>query len=140
MKVFVAGAFDCLHVGHFNLLLFCRQIAGEHGEIFVSIDTDEKIRKDKGDGRPIMGEWQRWKAIASIRMNGKPLIKKIYTHYDDICLRTIISDVQPDYIIVGSDYQGKNVIGSDKHAVIYFRRDDNFSTTDIIKACQSKKP
>ena len=50
--VFTNGCFDLLHVGHFKLLTFCRELAGPKGYVIVAIDTDSKVSKDKGEFRP----------------------------------------------------------------------------------------
>lgn len=137
MRVFVAGCFDVLTVGHFNLLMFARRIAGDAGEVILSIDTDAKIMKDKLR-RPVFNRNDRYIALASIKGYGSKynLIDSIWSHNDNIELMSLIKTANPDYIIVGSDYKNKNVIGSDIADVIYFNRDEKFSSTKIIEACR----
>ena len=50
MKIWTNGCFDILHIGHIALFKYARSL-GE--ELIVGIDSDEKVRKDKGEDRPI---------------------------------------------------------------------------------------
>lgn len=48
LRVYTGGTFDLFHVGHLNLLKRCHEIAGENGQVIVSLNTDEFIQKYKG--------------------------------------------------------------------------------------------
>ena len=48
MKVWTNGCFDVLHRGHIELFRFCKLLAGSDGEVIVGIDSDKKVKKDKG--------------------------------------------------------------------------------------------
>ena len=50
MRVWTNGCFDVLHRGHIELFKYAKSL-GE--ELIVGIDTDEKVKKDKGKDRPI---------------------------------------------------------------------------------------
>lgn len=135
MRVFIAGCFDVLHVGHFNILMFCRQIAGFGGEVIASLDSDDKIITDKGKA-PIFSMEDRADAVKTIISFDIPLVNRTFHHNDNEELEGIVYYLQPDIIIVGSDYRGKNVVGDNIAKVIYFQRDDIYSSTKIIEACQ----
>ena len=49
VRVWINGTFDVLHIGHIKLLEF----ASQFGEVRVGIDTDERVKKLKGELRPI---------------------------------------------------------------------------------------
>lgn len=136
MIVFTAGTFDVLHVGHINLLLFCRQLAGPTGWVYVSIDSDDKIRYDKGEHRPVFDFKSRRDALEFLTLYGNPLINKVYEHDENRMLKQIIDSLRPDYIVVGSDYKGKEVIGDNGHNVVYYNRENPYSSSKIIKACR----
>jgi cytidyltransferase-like protein len=77
MNIFTAGCFDILHSGHINLLLFCRQLAGPNGKVHVSLDDDEKVKRDKGDHRPIFSWSERFNQINSIQFIGQRIVDYI---------------------------------------------------------------
>jgi bifunctional ADP-heptose synthase (sugar kinase/adenylyltransferase) len=135
MKVFTAGCFDVLSVGHFNLLMFCRQLAGPNGEVYVSLDTDLKIMIDKGEARPIFSFRERREAIEAIKMFGKSIVDYTKDHDNNEDLQKYIDWVRPDAIVVGSDYINKIVVGGGEYPVHYFERDHRFSSTEIIERC-----
>src|SRR6185369_23995 len=136
MKIFTNGTYDVLTVAHINLLLFCRQIAGVNGTVIVSLDSDKKITIDKGINRPIFKFSERHDAISSITCYGNQVVSAIDSHDDNNLLEERISIMKPDYIVVGSDYKDKYVVGSEHAKVIFFERDKRFSSTKIIEACR----
>lgn len=139
MRIFIAGCFDVLHVGHFNILMFCRQLAGFNGEVIASLDTDDKILHDKL--RPsVFTMEERADAIKSIKSFDVPLVNRTFHHHDAQDLQSIIHYLAPDLIVVGSDYRDQEVVGSDIAKVVYFERDGEYSSTKIIEACQTQKP
>ena len=48
--VWTNGTFDILHPGHMELFKVARSLGNK---VIVATDTDEKIRKDKGEHRPV---------------------------------------------------------------------------------------
>ena len=48
--VWCNGTFDILHPGHIQLFKVARSLGNK---VIVATDTDEKIKADKGDHRPI---------------------------------------------------------------------------------------
>ena len=50
MKIWTNGCFDILHRGHIELFRYAKSLGDE---LIVGIDTDKKVKKDKGKGRPI---------------------------------------------------------------------------------------
>jgi D-beta-D-heptose 7-phosphate kinase/D-beta-D-heptose 1-phosphate adenosyltransferase len=143
MNVFTAGCFDILHSGHFNLLLFCRQIAGTHGKVHVSIDTDEKIKAEKGEHRPILDAAIRFSQLHELQFDGRRLIDYIHNHESnealDMRIRSMTDLIKKDtVIVVGEDYKGKDVVGSDLLPVIYFPK-SRMSTSFIEAAVLDKR-
>ena len=49
-RAFITGSFDLFHAGHCRLLKETSKLADQ---IFVGVNTDERIRKVKGEDRPI---------------------------------------------------------------------------------------
>lgn len=138
-KVLTNGVFDLLHPGHFNLLTFCRHVAdGDgRGEVIVCIDEDTKVMADKGLQRPVFDEHARAKAVLDLKVGDKPLVDKVYFFTTNQVLHNLILRHRPDYIVKGSDWESKNVVGEDLAKVVFFPRIE-YSTTEIIRRVLEK--
>ncbi|MEK9143154.1 MAG: adenylyltransferase/cytidyltransferase family protein [Patescibacteria group bacterium] len=55
-KVLVGGCFDLLHYGHTKFLQKSKTM-GDY--LVIALESDENVRKMKGDGRPIHSQEQR---------------------------------------------------------------------------------
>jgi cytidyltransferase-like protein len=133
--VFTNGVFDCLHPGHYNLLNYCRYLAGPKGQVVVALDSDEKVKADKGDYRPIFSLEERSEAILSLtssRSRDTQLIDCVYTFSTNEELYNLIKEIHPFFIVKGSDWKG-NVIGEDLFTVKHYDTDKRFSTTKIVE-------
>ena len=47
--VFTNGCFDIIHLGHLQLLNFCKKFGGK---LIIGINSDKSIRSIKGKNRP----------------------------------------------------------------------------------------
>ncbi len=62
--VFVSGSFDLLHARHICFLEDCKKL----GDLLVvAVGPDAEIRKNKGEGRPILNEHIRLKMVDSLK-------------------------------------------------------------------------
>ena len=137
--VFTNGCLDILTPAHFNLLLLCRRWAGSDGQVIVAIDSDTKIKKDKGEDRPIFSEIERHDALLSLKNGLDPIVDVVYKFDTNEQLHELISQIKPDLLIKGADWRG-NTIGSDiAKKVLYYDLDSRFSTTKIIEKVLNKK-
>ena len=64
MKVWTNGCFDILHRGHIELFRYAKSLGDE---LVVGIDTDEKVKLDKGEDRPINNLQDRMYMLQSIK-------------------------------------------------------------------------
>ena len=125
-KVFVNGTFDLLHPGHLSLLTY----ASNNGDyLLVAVDSDQRVREKKGSQRPINNQYVRSTMLFHIKG-----VDEVTVFNTDEDLTNIVKDYEPDIMIVGSDYEGKNVIGSEYAKELkFFKRDERYSSTRIIE-------
>lgn len=123
-KVWVNGTFDVLHRGHLEML----EYASSLGDLTVGVDSDRRVSELKGNDRPVNSCIDRMYFLS--RING---IKDIKSFDSDFELIENIRTLEPDYLVVGSDYKNKKVIGSEyAKELIFFDKIDGYSSTKII--------
>ena len=126
MKIWTSGCFDILHVGHIELFRYAKSLGDE---LVVGIDSDEKIRLDKGKKRPINDVQYRMTMLQSIKY-----IDKVIPFDNTKELRDTVKWYRPNIIVMGSDWKNKEVIGEDyAEKLIFFERVGNYSTTKMIR-------
>lgn len=124
VRVWVNGTFDILHRGHIELLKY----ASSFGRLRVGIDYDNRVSELKGPSRPV-NVWEDRSFVMS-QIKGVDSVVGFATQQE---LEESIKNWNPDYLIVGSDYKGKDVLGSQYcKEVIFFERIPNYSSTKII--------
>ena len=125
-KVWVNGTFDVLHRGHLELFKFSKS-KGDY--LIVGIDSDERIKQSKGPKRPINTLEDRYFFLKCIKY-----VDEIRTFGSDSELRAIIASSAPDYLIVGSDWMDKEVIGAEfADDILFFDRVKYLSSSKILE-------
>ena len=125
MKIWLNGCFDVLHHGHFKLIQHASSFGGQ---VIIGIDSDERVKKLKGEGRPFHSENERAFNLKQIRG-----VDAVVVFNSDEMLRELLERYKPDKFIIGSDYLGKEIIGQEfAKQIVIFNRLDKFSTTDIL--------
>lgn len=123
--VFTNGCFDILHFGHISYL----REAKSYGDILVvGLNSNESVRRLKGDSRPINDESDRAQILKELECVDFVII------FDEDTPLNLISKIEPDILVKGADYKGKEVVGSE--IVSDVRLVDfapNKSTTKIIE-------
>ncbi len=126
-KIFVNGTFDVLHRGHLELLNYAKSF-GDY--LIVGIDTDERIKEKKGHSRPVNNIKER----SLMLLNLKPVDEVLHFSTDEE-LENMVKSIRPDIMVVGSDWKGKPVIGSQYSSELkFFTRIDGYSTTKTIQS------
>jgi rfaE bifunctional protein nucleotidyltransferase chain/domain len=78
------------------------------GDILVlGLNSDDSTRRLKGPGRPVNTEADRAEVLCSLSSVDYVIIFDEDTPYE------LIRDIQPDVLVKGADYKGKEVVGSD---------------------------
>ncbi|MCO6510728.1 MAG: adenylyltransferase/cytidyltransferase family protein [Aridibacter famidurans] len=98
--VLANGCFDVLHVGHIRYLTAARE-AGDF--LVVGINSDEQVRRLKGNGRPFLPQNERAEVIASLR----PV--DAVTVFDEPTVEELIRAIRPDFHAKGTDYTEETV-------------------------------
>ena len=127
MKIsFVNGCFDVLHPGHIKLLEYARSF-GDY--LIVAIDSDRKVAEMKGPERPIFSQSDRSLMLSSIRC-----VDVVHIFDTRQELEELLESIKPDTMVVGSDWKGKEVVGSHyAKQVRFFDRIGEYSTTKTVK-------
>lgn len=121
--IWVNGCFDILHPGHFELLRYAASL----GNLHVGIDSDLRVRKLKGPGRPVNDDTFRADMLSSLTF-----VKKVYIFETDWDLRSITKRLKPDIMVLGEEYKDKTIIGAENAKQIVFYKKTLHSTTEVI--------
>ena len=123
--VFTNGCFDILHKGHVSYL----NKAKSFGDVLIlGLNSDESVKRLKGENRPINIQEDRAYILAALQCVDYVVIFDEDTPYE------LIKKVQPDILVKGADYKGKNIVGTDiseKTKLVEFI--DGKSTTKTIE-------
>ena len=124
-NIWINGCFDVLHMGHIKLFRRARQMGMR---VIVGVDTDERIREAKGEGRPVNDLHNRIDFLRSIKY-----VDMIHSFGTDEELSKLIEDYLPRYMLIGDDYKDKEIIGSKwVKEIIYVPRYQGLSSSNII--------
>jgi rfaE bifunctional protein nucleotidyltransferase chain/domain len=102
--VFTNGCFDIIHAGHTYYL----KKAKELGDILiVGLNSDDSVRRLKGDERPLNNETDRAEVLLSLKPVDYVVVFTEDTPYE------LISRVKPDILVKGGDYAADEIVGAD---------------------------
>ncbi len=131
--VFTNGCFDLLHSGHLYLLNKAKAL----GDVLVvAINTDDSVKRYKGDDRPIKTLQERINVMSALGM------VDFVVPFSQDTPKELIEHLKPDVLVKGGDYKKDKIAGADfvlsnggKVEVVDYQ--PNFSTTNLVLA--SKK-
>jgi D-beta-D-heptose 7-phosphate kinase/D-beta-D-heptose 1-phosphate adenosyltransferase len=125
VKVWTNGCFDVLHRGHIELFKYAKSLGNW---VVVGLDSDEKIKKDKGSNRPFNTYEDRREVLLSIKY-----IDEVWQFNSRNGLIELIKQYEPDILVIGSDWKGRDVVGDDiVDDVRFFDRVGDYSTSEIL--------
>lgn len=94
------GCFDLLHVGHIRYLRAAKQLGGK---LVVAINSDDSVRKLKGNGRPLMPAGERAEILAALSDVDAVVI------FPEPDVRALVRELRPDVHAKGTDYTAQSV-------------------------------
>jgi len=94
------GCFDVLHVGHVRYLRAAKELGGK---LVLAINSDESVRRLKGEGRPLMPAKERAEILAALADIDAVVI------FPEPDVRALIREIRPDFHAKGTDYTAENV-------------------------------
>jgi len=107
--VLTSGSFDLIHLGHVKYLSRAR----EFGDVLaVGVDGDAKIRKRKGEDRPMVPQSERLEMLAYQRP-----VDLIYLKDEDEERWSLIKAVRPDVLVLTADHSYSD---EDQEALLEF--------------------
>tara|TARA_R110002050_G_C8962233_1_gene514558 strand:+ start:5551 stop:6006 length:456 start_codon:yes stop_codon:yes gene_type:complete len=123
--VWTNGCFDVLHRGHIELFKYAKSLGDK---LYVGINEDDMVTKDKGKGRPINKLDDRKFMLESIKY-----IDEVFIFDSSTTLERHIRNISPDIMVIGSDWKDKAVVGQ-QHTkkLMFFDRIEGYSTTEIL--------
>jgi D-beta-D-heptose 7-phosphate kinase/D-beta-D-heptose 1-phosphate adenosyltransferase len=94
--VLTSGSFDLIHLGHVKYLQKAKEFGGV---LVVGVDSDAKIRRRKGDDRPMVPQDERLELLAHQRP-----VDMIYLKGEDEPRWGLIKAVRPDILVLTEDH------------------------------------
>ncbi len=129
--VFANGCFDLIHSGHLQTL----EIARSKGDkLVVAVNSDDSVRRLKGDSRPVLTLNDRMKLLAALDC------VDFVISFDDDTPESLIQEIRPNILVKGSDWIGKEVAGANYvDEIFYVPLIEGNSTTSIIDKIRGNK-
>ena len=131
--VFTNGCFDIIHSGHIYYL----KEAKTFGDILVvALNSDNSIKRIKGENRPIISEKNRLIIMESLYFVDYVTIFNEDTPYN------LIKEITPNILVKGGDWEinkivGKDIVEKNGGKVINIPYQKGISTTEIINRIKS---
>ncbi len=101
--VFQNGCFDIIHSGHIQALKFAAQ---KGDKLVVALNSDESIKRLKGESRPVKPLKERLAVMAAID------VVDFVTYFEEDTPLEILQRCKPDVLVKGAQYEGK-IIGEE---------------------------
>jgi rfaE bifunctional protein nucleotidyltransferase chain/domain len=101
--VFTNGCFDIMHQGHNTYLL---QAAEFGNKMIVAVNTDNSVKKLKGEKRPIIDQNSR-----AFNLACQTYVDAVILFDEDTPLDLILK-LKPDVLVKGGDYTIETIVGA----------------------------
>lgn len=123
--IFTNGCFDVLHQGHRKLLKEARELGDC---LVVGLNSDDSIKRLKGNDRPINSLQQRIEALEAL-----PFVDAVFVFEEDTPYE-LLEGLKPNILVKGGDYKPVEVVGNDLvEEVVIIPLVEGVSTTELLK-------
>ncbi len=135
--VLTNGCFDLLHPGH---LRYLRQARALGDRLIVLVNSDESVRRLKGEGRPVNSTKHRMEMLSALEF------VDWVAPFDEDTPREAICRLLPDVLVKGGDYTdvtdiaGHDCVLENGGEVKILKFIDGHSTTGLIAAIRGEGP
>ena len=116
MIIWTNGCFDTLHRGHLEMFKYAKSLGDK---LVVGIDSDDKVKNDKGLNRPFNNVEDRKFVLECIKYIDEVVIFNSRQDLEDE-----IKHYTPDIMVIGSDWT----------ELKFFDRIGEYSTTNIVES------
>ena len=99
--VMTNGVFDVLHKGHIEFLKFSKT---QGDKLIVVIDSDDRVRKLKGENRPVNSEMDRKRVLEAISYVDEVLIFNTEEE-----LKSMYNNLSPHVLVKGSEWTADEI-------------------------------
>ena len=123
---FTNGCFDLLHLGHVDYLEKARALGDK---LILGLNSDSSVSRFKGQNRPIQNQNSRARVLAALQF-----VDLVVFFNEDTPLN-LITEIQPDILVKGSDYLAENIVGAD----VVKRNGGVVKTIDFIPGYSTSK-
>lgn len=124
----VQGSWDLFHLGHLLYIIEAKKLCDF---LIIAMDSDEKIRKRKGNNRPIIPEKERYEFLKNLDKGDFIVIKEVSEPKWGL-----IKAVKPDVLIaIKENYTDEQIVKLEEYCgkVAILPRQSETSTSDKIR-------
>ena len=125
---FTNGCFDILHPGNVKVLTAAR---GACDRLIVGLNSDNSVKRLKGEGRPVQDERARAEVLAALEA------VDLVVFFEEDTPIELIREIKPSVLAKGGDYRREQVVG---HEIVEAHGGEvmlvdilpGFSTTSLV--------
>ncbi len=92
---FTNGCFDILHIGHTRLFKEAKTLSDV---LILALDSDESVRRIKGEGRPLIAQQQRAEILCALET------VDYVTFFEHEEIKQLLDEIKPDFFIKGEPH------------------------------------
>jgi D-beta-D-heptose 7-phosphate kinase/D-beta-D-heptose 1-phosphate adenosyltransferase len=132
---FTNGCYDLLHPGHIRLLTFARRMADA---LIVAINSDNSVRRLKGEGRPLNQAQDRAVVLAALEAVDRVVIFEQDEPAD------LVRFLTPDVLVKGADWahyiSGREHVEATGGRVVTCKLMKGYSTSEMLTRLFALEP
>ena len=135
--IWTNGCYDILHQGHIDLLKKSKSL-GDY--LIVGLNSDQSVKKLKGNNRPIQNEQARTEIISALQYVDYVIV------FPEKTVEKYLFEIKPDIYVKGEDYTltkmdqtERKAIESYNGKIVFIPMIKGISTTEIIKKARESK-